>query len=135
MTRMRCIKHIIKSPHQWCFPIFYTMFKHAKYLFIQLYFFNSIMIVKSRLRSPAQVHCRSHMCLCPFHNLFQFFPVVNLLKRHLFYRSACDDKAIKSLVFDFFKRHIKLVEMAGRCIFRFMAGHIHKNHIYLQWCI
>ena len=113
MTRMWCVKHIIKSSHQWNFPIFYMMLKHAKHLCIQRYFINPIMIVKSRLSSPAQMHCRCHMCVRPFHDFFQFLPVINLFKRHLFYRSTCDDKAIKSLIFDFLKRHIKFVEMAG----------------------
>lgn len=62
--------------------------------------------------------CRSHMRLAPLHDLRQLVPVVNLLKLHILHRRTGNNHTIKALAADLVKRHIKLIQMRLRCIFR-----------------
>ena len=58
------------------------------------------------------------MRLAPLHDLRQLVPVVDLLELHILHRRAGNNHTIKALAADLVKRHIKLIQMRLRCIFR-----------------
>ena len=72
------------------------------------------------------------MRLCPVHDLHQFLPVIHFLKRNLFHRRPGNDHSVVIVLSDILKFDIKGIQMAGRCIFGFMACHRHKRHVHLK---
>ena len=111
VTGMRAVKIIIETTDQRDLPVQKTMSVNAGKLCLSLMFLNSIMIIESRLHTPADMKRRGHMRLAPLHDLRQLVPVVDLLKLHILHRRAGNNHTIKALAADLVKRHIKLIQM------------------------
>ena len=135
MTGMRRIKRIIKSTHKRDSSVSHMMLKYTEHFLWKLCLINPIVIINPRLCTPAQMQRGSHMRLRPLHDLFQLIPVIHIFKRNLFHRSSCNDKSIKLLLLDLFKRLIKLMQMTGGCIFRYMSWYTDKYNIHLKRCV
>ena len=99
---------------------------------VPLVFWDSKVIVKPGLSPPAQVEGRGHMGLAPLHDHGQFFPVIDLLKLHHLHRSPCDDHAVVLFPLYIRKRHIKLVQMAGRGVLGLVGAEHEKGTVDLQ---
>ena len=106
--------------------------EYPEYFLVHLHLIDPIMIIDPCLSAPAQMQRRSHMGLTPFHDLLQFFPVIYFLERDLFHRRAGNNKSIELLASDLTEFLIKLIQMTGRRILRFMSGHRNKYHIHLK---
>ena len=88
MPGMRSIEHFIKPSHQRVMRSDHLVFKYTEYFFIKKMLVNTVMIVQSRLRSPAYEHCAVHMGFGKIEYFTQFLPVIHFLIRHLFNRST-----------------------------------------------
>ena len=65
MAAVRCQENIIKATHQRYFPVGYFMFVDTEQLLRQLSLVNTVIMVESGLRSPADMQGGSHMSLRP----------------------------------------------------------------------
>jgi hypothetical protein len=74
------------------------------------------MIIETGLGSPADMESTEHISLAPGENVAEFRPVVYLLILHLFYRGSRYDQTVKSLIFEFLKSIVKLLQMGDRCV-------------------
>ena len=135
MAGMWCQEQIVKSTDQRNLPVLHFMPEQTKHFLRQLTFFQTIMVIQSCLRAPAEMNRGSHMGFAPLHDLGQFIPVVHFFKFHLFHRCSGNDHAVKLLIFHLIKTYIKFIQVASGSIFCFMACHRHKSHIDLQWCV
>ena len=132
MPGMGGIKDIVKPSHQRNFTVSHMMPEYTEHFLGQLHFIYPIVVIQTRLCPPAQMQGRSHIGSSPVHNTFQFFPVIDFLKRHLLYWRPCYDKSIKLSVSYTVKSLIKFIDMACGSIFGYMAFNPHKCHIHLQ---
>ena len=135
MSGMRCKKHIIKATHQRDLAVQHAMPEQTEHFLWQLTFFQSVVVIQSRLRAPAKMNSGCYMTFAPLHDLRQFFPIIHFFKLHLFYRCSGNDHTVKFLFFHLFKAYIKLIQMASGSILCFMTRHRHKGHINLQRCV
>ena len=92
------------------------MFVDTKQLLRQLSLVNTIIMVESGLRRPADMQGGSHMGLRPVQDLTGLLPVIHLFKGDIFHRCSGDDQSIEGAVFDFIKGGVEFIEMACRGI-------------------
>ncbi len=129
---MRCIEHIVESPYERYFPVFYTVRIYSKFLLGKYVFWYAIMVVKSCLCSPAQMQCGESMSLTPLHYPAYFIPVIDLFILHKLDRCSCYYKSVKISVFYVIKSLIKLIEVTEGCMRSLMCGRCHKGDIDLD---
>ena len=112
---------VVKAPEENEIRFLRLMAEHAEQLLVQLALGNPVVVVKPRLRPPADVEGGVDVGFGPLHDLAQFRPVVHLLKRHQFYRRAGDDQAVESPVPHLGERLVKGQHVGEGCVFGDMA--------------
>ena len=95
-------------------------------------FGDPIVVVQTRLSPPADMKRGCDVRLGPFHDHGQFLPVSHLLKLHHLHRSSGDDHAVVFPLADLRKRHVKLIQMAGRRILGLVGTQHQKRAVNLQ---
>ena len=105
---------------------------NAEQFFGQKHLVQSEMVIKPRLRSPADMEGAGYMGFGPLHDLAKLLPVIYFFKRDLLHRCACDDQTIVFVVLQLIEGIIKLVQMSDGGVHGYMAVHFHKGHIHLQ---
>ena len=132
MSGVRGHKAIVKSAHQRHFPVHHTVFIDAELFLRQKIFFQSVVIVHSRLCPPAQMQGGRHMALRPLKDLADLLPVIHVLVFHLLHRCPGDDQPVKIASLNIRKTLVEFIQMTHRRILGLMAGHRNKCHIDLK---
>ena len=109
--------------------------KNAGQLVVHHDLLDAVMIIESRLSSPADVDRGEHVLLGMLHEQSQVLPVIDFLKGNLLHRSTRDDHSVELLALDLIERNIKLLEM--RQIFHLAMVRLHHDEleVYLKRCI
>ena len=108
MARMWHVENVIKAAQELFVLDADMVLEHAENLFGHLVFRDAIVIVKSRLRAPADMECRVDMRLRPLHDFGDLVPVGDFLKRHVLDGRTRDDHAVVLLVAHFLERAVEL---------------------------
>ena len=132
VSRMRHPELIVKAAEKHEVRLLHRVAEHTEKLLGKRPLGNAIMIVKPRLRAPADVKRRVDVCLRPLHDPAQLRPVVDLFKRKVLHRRAGDDEAVKILVLHLVKRLVKRQHVLLRGIFRYMAPRRDELELNLQ---
>ena len=72
------------------------------------------------------------MGMCPVEHFRDFFPIVHILKRHLFYRCTGDNHPIELLILQYIEVMIERLHVLYRCILRGMTLEFHESHFDLK---
>ena len=92
------IKLIVHTPEKLIFCVFFFMEIYSRKFFRKFNLLDSIVIIKSRLGSPAYMYGACYMFLGPFQDFLYLIPVLNFFKLQKFYRSSCYNKAVIVIV-------------------------------------
>ena len=125
-------EHIIEAPQQNRPLVVSVMGIDAEQLPGQRMLLNAIVVVKSRLGSPADVEGGMDMGFAPLHNPAQLRPVVHFLKGHLLHRRTSDHHAVKFPVFQLVKSFVEGQKMLLRGVLGAMRGNHHQLQVDLQ---
>ena len=104
----------------------------AEEFFVQGVLFHAEVVVKPRLRAPADVEGGVDVRLRPFHDLAKFVPVLHLLKLEVFHRRAGDDEAVEALVFYVLEGLVEGEQVFGADVFRLVGAGVQKGKLHLQ---
>ena len=108
------------------------MTEDTEHLCIGGMLFNTVMIIKSRLRRPTNVKCGIDVGLCPFKDGTKLLPIVNVFKAEGLNRRARDDHTVEAAVLDLFICAVKCFHMICRGVRRGMACGAQKCEIDLK---
>ena len=106
--------------------------EHAEKFFIERVFPYTVMVIKSRLRAPADVERAGDIRLAPFHYAAEFVPVFDLFKRHLLDGSARYDKTVVFVVFHLVEVLVKRDHMLRGRVLRNIRGGLQKLGLDLK---
>ena len=132
VTAVRCIEHVVKAAHQCVVLCFHGMREDTEHFLIERVFFDSVVMVMSRLRAPADVKRTVDVLFAPVHDFAEFVPVFHLFKFHLFDGRTCNDHTVKFLIADFIKGFIEHQKMLGGGVFGLMRCRLQKRQLHLQ---
>ena len=132
MTGLRDEEYVVEATEKHRGFMFYDMRKYTEHLFRNAVFFDSVMVIKPRLRAPTNVESAVYVRFAPFHNFAKFLPIVHFFKRHMFDGRARNDHSVEITVFYVLERFIKGQQMLLRDVFRLMGGRVNKLHFNLQ---
>ena len=104
----------------------------AEQLALQVVLVDAVVEFERRLRTPADIDRRGDVGLGELHDLFQLFPIGDLLERQRLDGGACDDHAVEVAVLDLVELLVKFLHMRERRIFAFIGARVDKRHIYLK---
>jgi len=112
--------------------LLYRMGENAEHFLRQVVFGNAVMIIKPRLRPPADVEGRINVGLRPLEHLTKLRPVVHLFKGHLLHRCAGNDQPVKPLTLHVVKgliipEQVIVVRISGN-----VRSHLKQLQIDLQ---
>src|SRR6185295_2325528 len=82
----------------------------------EVIFWDSIAVIESSLRSPANMKSGLNIRLGPVHDVSQFIPIFNFFKRHLLYGSARNDQTIEFFFANIIKREVVIEQMLRVCV-------------------
>src|SRR5215211_3571943 len=85
-----------------------AVLEDSKHLVREVIFWDTVVMIKSRLRAPTNIKRRLNVCLRPIHDVSQFVPVFDFFKRHLLHGRAGNDEAVEFFFFYILERHIML---------------------------
>ena len=74
------------------------MLEDAEHLLVQQLLADAVVVIKPRLRTPADVEGGVDIRLAEVHDLAQLRPVVHLLEVDLLHRCAGDDHAVVAVI-------------------------------------
>ena len=74
------------------------MLENTAHFMRKLILWDTVMVIKTGLRAPADVQGGMNVRFRPFHDFNQLVPVLDLLERHQLDRCAGDDKTVVFLV-------------------------------------
>ena len=123
---------VVEAPEQNGALVVRVMGVHAEQLFREGFFLNAVVVVKSRLRAPADVEGGMDVGFAPLHDLAQFRPVVHIFKGHLLHRRAGDHHAVEFPILQFVEGFIEIQQMLLRGIFGAVGGDHHQLQMHLQ---
>ena len=132
MSGMWGVKHVIKAPEQNRPLIVRMMGIDPEELLRQQLFLDAVVIVQSRLSTPADMEGGMDVGLAPLHNLGQLLPVVHLLKGQILHRRAGDDHAVEFPILQLVEGLVEGQQMFLRRILGPMAGYHHQLQMHLQ---
>ena len=104
--------------------------EHAEHFLIQQHLTHAVVMVQSRLRTPADMQRAVDMRTAPVHDLAKLVPVFHLFKIHFFDRRTGNDHAVVILILHRFKSLIETKHMLLRRMLRHPADS-QKLHIDL----
>jgi hypothetical protein len=129
---MRCPEAIIKAPEKYGRFMVNGVLKDSKHLFIKRIFFNSVVIIKSCLRAPADVERARYVSFAPFHYLAKLIPIRYLLKFEMLDGRARDYHSVKAAVLYLVKGAVKREHMLGRGMGWLMRGGLKQFKLDLK---
>lgn len=132
MPRMRDHEHIVKPAHEHGRAPLDPVRIDAEEFFGQGSLPDAVVIIKSRLRTPADMERAVHMRPAPFHDAAQLRPVFDLLKRHLFHRCAGNDQPIEPALLHVLECLIEFQQMFAGRVFGFVAVRVNEFQFYLK---
>ena len=132
VPRVRGVKYVVKPAQQSCLLIEHTVGEDTKHLFGKRPLADPIVVVKPRLRPPADVEGGGHVCLCPLHDPAKLLPVVHLFKRQVFHRRAGDNHSVILFVAEVIKGVVEVYKMLLRRVFGLVGVGFHQIHLDLQ---
>ena len=106
--------------------------EHTELLLWQLVFGYSIVIVKSGLRSPTDVHSACNVSVGPFKHLRYLIPIAHVFKFQMFYRRTGYNHSVKLLVLQYIKIFVEHHHVLYWCIFGSVALQFHEVYFHLQ---
>ena len=117
VARVRCAEDIIKAAQQRLLRQQNMVLENTGHFLGQHVLRNTVVIIQTGLRPPADVQRGMNVRFSPVHDLGQFLPVFDFLKRHGLYRRTGDDKTVIFLVADIVERLVEGEKMILRRIF------------------
>ena len=106
------------------------MGEDAENLCIHSIFPDTMEVVQSRLRSPADIERGGYVGMCPIENALQLGPVGDFFEFHLLQGGSGDDETVVMLRRHVAERSVKGIHMGLRSVFRHMALHLHPVEPY-----
>lgn len=125
-------EHIVESAHEHGRAPLDHMRVDAEELFGQIGLPDAVVIIKPRLRAPADVERAVHVRPAPFHDAAQLRPVFDLLKRHLLHGCAGDDQPVEPAILHVLERLIEFQQMLAGRVFGFVAVRVDQLQLHLQ---
>ena len=98
MAAMWHIEDVIKTTENRQGWIERFLRKDTELLFVKLIFRNTIKVIESSLRTPADIQRRGNVGTCPIEYLLDFRPVLHLFVFHRLDRSTRHDHTVKLLL-------------------------------------
>ena len=132
MTAHRDVDDVVRSLEQQLVVVAAARRINAEQLALQVVLVDAVVELERRLRAPADVDCRGDVGLGELHDLFQLFPIGDLLERQRLDRGAGDDHSVEVAVLDLVELLVKFLHMRERRIFAFIRARVDKSHIYLK---
>ena len=132
VTAMRHIKDIVKAPEDGQTGIAGHLGEDTEHLAWQRILGHSIMIIKSGLCRPADIHHTGYMSTRPIEYFRDFLPVVHLGLVKMFHRRAGDYHTVKLLALHFLKVAIESLHVFYGRILAGMRLYLHQVYIQLQ---
>ena len=111
------------------------MFVDTEQLLRQLSLVNTVIMVESGLRSPADMQGGIDVVLAPLHNLAQLIPIIDFLKGQKLHRCASNNHSIVAFALHLIEGLIKGIQMGLGRVLRNMSGGLKKLDIYLQGAV
>ena len=129
---MRRPELAVKAPEKARFRREQRVQEYPRKLLLKRVLLYAVVVIQSRLRSPADMERGMHMRFCPLHYLTYFLPVVHVLELHLFHRRAGDDEAVEIHVFYIVKCLVEVQQMLAGGVVARVSGSLHQGDFYLQ---
>jgi hypothetical protein len=129
---MRCPEAIVKAPEKYGRFMVDGMLKNSEHFFIKRIFFDSVVIIKSCLRAPADVERARYVSFAPFHYLAKLIPIRYLLKFKMLDGRARDYHSVKAAMLYLIKGAVKREHMLGRSVGWLMSGGLKQFKLYLE---
>ena len=117
VARVRRTEQIIKAAHQRFVREQHVMLENTAHFMRKLILWDTVMVIKTGLRAPADVQGGMNVRFRPFHDFNQLVPVLDLLERHQLDRCAGDDKTVVFLVANVVKGLVERQEVILRRVF------------------
>ena len=125
-------KFIVKAPKEDGPLVVGMVGVYPEQLFRQWVLLDAVVIIQSRLGSPADVEGGVYMGFAPLHDPAQLRPVVHVLKGHLFDGSPGDDHAVKFPVLQLVEGLVEGQQMFLGGVLGFVGGDHHQFQVHLQ---
>ena len=111
MSGMRSQEYVIESSYKRNLPVQHSVLKHSEKLSGKLSFIDTVVMIKSRLCSPADMENAGNMGIRPVKYLNRLLPVIHLFERYIFNGGTGYDHSVEFLVFDLIERNIEFIQM------------------------
>ena len=131
MPAVRHVEHVVESSEDRVQRLQRMMFEDAEHLFLERIFRHAIVVVESRLRRPADIERRGHVCACPVEYFRNLIPVAHLFEVHLLHGRPCDNHAVILLVPHEFEVRIESLHVFDGRILGRMTFYLHERDLYL----
>ena len=89
---------LVKAAHKLVARVLHGMLEYARELAVKVIFRHAVVVVKTRLRRPAEVKRRGDVYPAPFKYRRQLAPVVNVFVLQLLNGCACDYQSVEIFV-------------------------------------
>ena len=132
MAAVRDSKLIIEATEERQLGLVYPMFEDTKHLLLQRILRYAIVVIQSRLCSPADVERGGHVMACPLEDLLHLIPVAHLLEVQMLHWSSRNDEAIVPVVAHLLEVGIERLHVFQGRILRDMVLHLHEAQFDLQ---
>ena len=129
---MRHHEGIIKAAQEDGAGVVPPVGEDAEKFLVQRVLFHAEVVVKPRLRAPADVEGGVDVRLRPFHDLAKFVPVLHFLKFEVLHRRAGDDETVEALVFYVLEGLVEGEQVFGADVFRLVGAGVQKGELHLQ---
>ena len=132
MAAVRHIEDVIETSEDRLRRIQWLLREDAEHLLVELILRHPIEVIKSSLRTPADIERRGNVGTCPIEYLGDFVPILHILILHGLNRCPRNNHAIKLLLGKFVEILIEHHHVLNRCILGCMTLELHETHLYLQ---
>ena len=133
VTAVRHIEHIIESTEDGQRGHERMLWEDTEHLLRQWVFGYPIMIIKSRLGSPANIECAGDMGACPTEDAAYLLPVSDLLIIEMLHRSTRDDHSVELLIGHLLKVPIECPHVLHGGVLAGMSLDLHEVDVQLEW--